>query len=136
MKRIKYQTVKVDLPEATTVGTYEFVEALDQAFERCIGVTLIPIATNEDDIIRVALKDDSDTYINAVSADFLAVERSTPVKDRVTAVDFRAKGNRLTILVQVTAVLTARNAFDFVYHLHNGPQNTPPNAACTGTCHK
>lgn len=126
--------MKVELAAGTTPGTYDFPDTLDQAFDTCTGVTLVPIAGNEDDILRVALKDDTDTHIHKVFQDFLAVSRDTPVSDRKHKADIKGRGNRITLMVEVTATLTARNAFDFVFHLENSVTNAQQQ--CPGTCRK
>ena len=118
MPKIKKQVERIQYPANHPVGQYSKRVVLDNSYRRCVGYTVYE-NQNPGKSYGISIKDDNETYQHLTNAEDYITSRQVAKKDRYNEADIPAKGNVITIVVEVREVAAAPIDFDFVFSLRN-----------------
>lgn len=119
-QNIKYQRLEISYPAATTAGEKKDHEIiLDSVMDKVVGIAMYPISDGGVAPIRIGLTDPSGEVQEPTHQDDWIDKGYGSYYDRKKPMDIVAKGRKVTVSVDIPAVLASELKFDLVFILRN-----------------
>ena len=118
MAKMKRQTERIVYPSTQAVGTYNTRVTLDNSYKRCVGYVAYE-NINPGTSYGISVKDDNETYQHLTNSQDYIATKDVAKHERFTDCDIPAKGNIVSVVVEIRQALTAALDLDFVFLLRN-----------------
>jgi len=119
MKQYHYQTELISYNTGTVASNLRKEIILNSAYERCIGVGIIPVSNGGINMHKVGIEDATETIITPVPFSFLESDKAAGLKpeNRLLPINMRAMGHKATMITEIPQDITAELSYYVVFQL-------------------
>jgi hypothetical protein len=120
VSRIKHQTLRINIPNATAANTITRKEVkLDNQFKKCTGYVIYDVVNIGDQKYSIALTNSSGLFQDNVISEHVKIDKSVAPDSRFHKCDFKAQDEKVIVDVTNLNNTTSEIIIDLLFKLEN-----------------